>query len=195
MATSTVPPTVAAPDAAGSPFDNRFTRQFGTPSERVQQKALYHLNEDVMAFIRRAPFLVMATADAAGRCDASPRGGTPGFVTILDDRHLLLPDVAGNRRFDSYLNVEQNPHVGLLFMIPGSDRTVRVNGRARAVSKEEVLQHTSGLSLNYQDDNTILLQGLLVEVEQAYSHCPRSFRFADLWNTEVIESNQSESSR
>jgi uncharacterized protein len=179
--------TAVEPEAqvAPSPFENRFTSQFGMPSERVQKKVQDALNEDFKAFIRRSPFLVMATSDSAGRCDASPRGGKPGFVTILDDRHLLLPDVAGNRRFDSYLNVEQNPYVGLLFLIPGNDRTVRVNGRARAVAKEEVLQHIAGLSIHNPDEEAVLLQGLLVEVEEAFSHCPRSFRFADLWTPEA----------
>ncbi len=170
--------------------DNRFSRRFGRPSDRVRRKVADHLNEDVKAFIARSPFLVMATSDGTGRCDASPRGGRPGFVTILDDRHLLLPDVAGNRLFQSYLNIEQNPHVGLLFMIPGSERTVRVNGRAQIVTQEEVLRHIAGLSIHNPDDNAVLLQGLVVEVEEAYGHCPRSFRFADLWNPQAIATNR-----
>jgi uncharacterized protein len=180
----------AAPLPASSPFDNTFTRRHGRPSARVQQKVQPRMNADVQAFIRRAPFLVMATSDAAGRCDASPRGGTPGFVAILDERHLLLPDVKGNRLFQSYLNVEQNPHVGLLFMIPGSDRTVRVNGTATVLDDAEVRRHIEGLSLHNPDENAILLQGLLIEVEEAYGHCPRSFAFADLWNVETIVANR-----
>ena len=148
------------------------------------------MNVDVQAFIRRAPFLVLATSDAAGRCDASPRGGTPGFVTILDERHLLLPDVKGNKLFQSYLNVEQNPHVGLLFMVPGSDRTVRVNGAATLLDDAAVRQHIAGLSLHNPDENAVLLQGLLIEVEEAYGHCPRSFTFADLWNVDTIAANR-----
>jgi predicted pyridoxine 5'-phosphate oxidase superfamily flavin-nucleotide-binding protein len=136
---------------------------------------------------------VLATSGQGGRCDASPRGGQPGFVAILDERHLLLPDVAGNRLFDSYRNVAQNPQVGLLFLIPGSERTVRVNGRARIVDDAEVRQHIAGLAVHYTDDNTILLQGLVIEVEEAYGHCPRALKFADLWNTETIAANQRES--
>jgi uncharacterized protein len=174
----------------GDPFDNPFTRRFGVPVERVQRKVVDHLNEHVRDFIARAPFLVMATANGDGRCDASPKGGLPGFVAILDERHLLIPDVAGNRLFQSYLNMTENPHVGLLFLIPGSDSTVRVNGRARLVDREEVLRHVAGLSVHWKDDNTVLLQGVLVEVEEAYSHCPRSFRFADLWNPETVAANR-----
>jgi uncharacterized protein len=177
-------------EVEGDPFDNPFTRRFGVPVERVQRKVVDHLSEPVRDFIARAPFLVMATADGDGRCDASPKGGLPGFVAVLDERHLLIPDVAGNRLFQSYLNMTENPHVGLIFLIPGSDSTVRVNGRARLVDREEVLRHVAGLSVHWKDDNTILLQGVLVEVEEAYSHCPRAFRFADLWNPETIAANR-----
>jgi uncharacterized protein len=172
----------------GDPFDNRFTRQFGQPAERPRKKVVPYLEGHVREFIARAPFLVMATSDGEGRCDASPKGGRPGFVAVLDERHLLVPDVAGNRLFQSYLNMSANPHVGLLFMIPGSDSTVRVNGRARLIEQDEVRRHVDGLSVYWKDDNTVLLQGVLVEVEEAYSHCPRAFRFADLWNPQAVSS-------
>ena len=188
--TSTIERKKATGPATAGGFDNTFTRQFGTPSERVQQKVLSYLKEDVQAFIRRSPFLVMATADGAGRCDASPKGGAPGFVRILDERHLLLPDVAGNKLFQGYLNVEQTGRVGLLFMIPGEERTARVNGTAAILSGEEVRRHVAQLEVQYEDDNTILLQGLLIEVEEAYTHCPRAFKFADLWNPETIAANR-----
>jgi PPOX class probable FMN-dependent enzyme len=178
------------PQPQTASLDDALARQFGMPTTRVQAKVRDHLTDDVQAFIRRSPFLVLATAGAGGRCDASPRGGRPGFVAILDERHLLLPDVAGNRLFDSYRNVQQNPHVGMLFLIPGSERTVRVNGRARIVDDVEVRRHIAGLSVHYTDDNTILLQGLVIEVEEAYGHCPRSLKFADLWNTQTIGSNR-----
>jgi uncharacterized protein len=170
------------------PFDNPFTRQFGVPAERPRKKVVPYLEAHVREFIARAPFLVMATSDGEGRCDASPKGGRPGFVAVLDERHLLVPDVAGNRLFQSYLNMSANPHVGLLFMIPGSDTTVRVNGRARLIDQDEVRRHVDGLSVSWKDDNTVLLQGVLVEVEEAYSHCPRAFRFADLWNPQTAGS-------
>lgn len=171
-------------------FDNRFTRQFGLPSERVQVKIKDHLTDELQAFIRRSPFLVMATADAAGRCDASPKGGKPGFVAILDEKHLLLPDVTGNKLFQSYLNVDQNPGIGLIFFIPGVNGTVRVNGRAMIVSKEELERRKIELSLHNPDEKSIALQGLMIEVEEAYTHCPRALKFADLWNTETIEANR-----
>jgi uncharacterized protein len=171
-------------------FDSRFHDAFGQPGEGPRKKVLAYLSEAHQTFIRQSPFLVMATAGAAGQCDASPRGGMPGFVRIVDDRHLLLPDVKGNRRFDSYRNIDENPHVGLLFMIPGSDRTVRVNGTAHVVDADEVRRVAGEPSLHNPDEDAHLLQGLVVEVEQAYSHCPRSFAFADVWNTDTIQQNR-----
>jgi hypothetical protein len=182
-------PTASSDDVVGS-FDNCFTRQFGLPSERVQKKVLGFLTQEVQAFIARSPFLVMATSDATGRCDASPKGGRPGFVRALDDRHLLLPDVKGNRLFQSYLNMTANPHVGLIFFIPGVERTVRVNGRVRLVEAEEVRRLGASLDLNDPDEDAVLLQGIVLEVEEAYGHCPRSLHFADVWNTGTIEENR-----
>jgi hypothetical protein len=173
-----------------STFENRFTRQFGVPSERVQTKVKSFLTEPVREFIAQSPFLVMATSDADGNCDASPKGGTPGFVQILDDRHLLIPDVAGNKLFQSYLNLTANPHVGLIFFIPGNDGSVRVNGRATIVSQDELEARGISLSVNNPDNNARMLQGLVIEVEEAYTHCPRALKFADLWNVEVIRQNR-----
>ena len=175
---------------AAAPFENRFTRQFGAPAERARKKVKDFLSEEVRSFIGRSPFLVMATADAEGRCDASPKGGRPGFVAVLDDRRLLIPDVAGNKLFQSYLNLEQSPGVGLIFFIPGVDRTVRVNGRATLLSREEVDRYRVALSLHNPDENAIMLQGIVVEVQEAYGHCPRALTFSDLWNAETIQENQ-----
>lgn len=169
---------------------NRFQETFGTPSDRARLKVINTLSEEVQQFIQHAPFVVMATSNQHGQCDASPKGGAPGFVKVLDEKHLLLPDVAGNRLFQSYENIDTNPQVGLLFMIPGSDRTARVNGQARVVSKEELEQYKMTLSVQWTDDNTKHLQGLLIEVEEAYGHCPRAFKFANLWDAETIQNNQ-----
>jgi PPOX class probable FMN-dependent enzyme len=171
---------------------NRFQESFGTPVDRTRGKLRDHLHPWVQEFIRNAPFAVLATADAEGRCDASPRGGRPGFVKVLDDRHLLLPDVAGNKLFQSYANVEHNPRVGLIFFIPGVGWTARVNGRARVVERDELEQREGELSVYWTDDNTKLLQGLLIEVEEAYGHCPRALAFSKLWDADVIGANLSD---
>ena len=167
-------------------FDNRFTRQFGLPKERPATKVKGYLMDNVKEFIRRSPFVVMATSGADGSCDASPKGGKPGFVRMLDDRHLLVPDVAGNRLFQSYQNIAVNPHVGLIFLIPGLSEVVRVNGRVRMVSRQELDQYDVEDSMYNPDGNRDVLQGIVVEVEEAYGHCPRALNYADLWNPEVI---------
>ena len=162
-------------------FDNPFTKQFGFPKERPATKVKGYMIDRVKDFIRQAPFLVMATSGADGSCDASPKGGKPGFVKVLDDSTLLLPDVAGNRLFQSYVNMSQNPQVGLVFFIPGVRETVRVNGRVRIVSKEELERLEIELEVNNPDDESKVLQGILIEIEEAYGHCPRALHFSELW--------------
>jgi hypothetical protein len=132
----------------------------------------------------------MATSGTDGRCDASPKGGLPGFVKVLDDSRLLMPDVAGNRLFQSYLNIDESPYVGLIFFIPGVGETVRVNGRATFVAEEELRRLDVTLEVRNPDDNSRILQGLVVEVEEAYGHCPRALAFSDLWDEEQIGENR-----
>ena len=170
--------------------ENRFVTAFGPANERAVSKVKDTLSDQVKSFIAQSPFVVMATSNREGRCDTSPKGGKPGFVKVLDDRHLVVPDVAGNRLFQSYLNMDGNPHVGLLFLIPGSNDTVRVNGRVTILPREELERLNITLSLNNPDDNSIQLQGILVEVEEAYPHCPRALKFAELWSVEEIQSRQ-----
>ena len=168
-------------------FDNRFTRAFGFPLERIAAKIKGSLTEPIKAFIAESPFCVMATSGPDGRCDASPKGGKPGFVRVLDEGHLLVPDVAGNRLFDSYRNMDENAHVGLIFFIPGLSEAVRVNGRVAIVSKDELDRLGIERSVYNPDLERDLLQGIIVEVEEAYGHCPRAMNYSDLWNTDTIE--------
>ena len=169
---------------------NRFTEQFGHPNERVATKVKSHMTAYVQEFIRCAPFAVMATSDRDGRCDASPKGGRPGFVQVLDDSHLLFPDVAGNRLFQSYQNMDSNPHIGLVFFIPGVNDTVRVNGKVIIVDQEALNQRKIEVSLHNPDDRAKYLQGIVIEVEESYGHCPRALQFSQLWDAQEILSNQ-----
>src|SRR5262245_39845077 len=105
----------------------------GQPSEIALRKDIGRLDEHCRAFIARSPFVLVSTSDRTGRCDVSPKGDAPGFVLVVDDRHLLIPDRPGNKRFDGMGNLLQNPGIGLLFLLPGSEETLRVNGRARIV--------------------------------------------------------------
>jgi PPOX class probable FMN-dependent enzyme len=169
---------------------NRFQEQFGTPKGRAAIKVRDYMTSYVKEFISQSPFVIMATSDRDGHCDTSPKGGKPGFVRVLDDQHLLLPDVAGNKLFQSYGNMDGNPHVGLLFMIPGIDETVRVNGTVTMVDKAELERRQIDMSLYNPDDNAKPLQGILIEVDEAYGHCPRALKFSQLWNVEQIQTHQ-----
>lgn len=169
---------------------SRFNDQFGEMSERAKVKVKTEMSDFVQKFIQASPFVVMASADPEGNCDASPKGGKPGFVKVIDGTRLLLPDVAGNRLFQSYQNMDANPHVGLLFMIPGVNDTVRVNGTVSIVDKEELERQKVELSLYWTDDNAKHLQGIIINVEESYGHCPRAYNFAKLWDTDQIAENQ-----
>ena len=169
---------------------SRFNENFGEMSPRAKFKVKGEMSDFVQKFIAAAPFVVMASSDPEGNCDASPKGGKPGFVKVIDSARLLLPDVAGNRLFQSYQNMDSNAHVGLLFMIPGVNDTVRVNGTVTIVSKEELERQKVELELYWTDDNSKHLQGVIINVEESYSHCPRAYNFAKLWDTDQIVENQ-----
>ncbi len=170
---------------------NRFTDAFGNPRGRAAAKVKDHMTPYVQEFIRQSPLAVMGTSDADGHCDASPKGGKPGFVRVLDEKHLLFPDVAGNKLFQSYQNVASNDHVGLIFFVPGINETVRVNGKAVIIDKQELDRRNVELSLYELDENSMHLQGMIIEVEEAYGHCPRAMKFSRLWDVEKIAANKS----
>lgn len=165
---------------------NRAQALHGEPKEFVKNKILPALDEATRDFIGASPFCVLATSNAEGQCDASPKGGAPGFVRVLDDHRLLLPDVAGNNLFQSYENVDSQPGVGMLFMIPGCEWTVRVNGRATPLQKSDDLLDGVMPTGDHEDDNTRILQALEIQIDEVYAHCPRAYLFGDLWNTEKI---------
>ena len=148
---------------------------YGPPSEIAARKSLLRLDEHCRHFIARSPFLCLSSAAADGTADVSPRGDAPGFVRVLDDHTLLIPDRLGNNRIDSLLNLVQNPHVGLLFLIPGVDETLRVNGLARVVLRSELLDESA---VNEKTPRT----GLLVEVRETFLQCAKALRRSRLWS-------------
>jgi PPOX class probable FMN-dependent enzyme len=168
---------------------SRFNDQFGEMSSRAKEKVKGEMSDFVQKFIAASPFAVMATADPEGNCDASPKGGKAGFVKVIDGTRLLFPDVAGNRLFQSYQNMDTNPHIGLLFMIPGVNDTVRINGTISIVDKEELERQKVELELYWTDDNSKHLQGMIIEVAEAYTHCPRALKFSKLWGVDEIQGN------
>jgi len=171
---------------------NRYQAAFGLPRESTAAKVRDHLHPWVQEFIRNAPFAVLSSADANGNCDASPKGGRPGFVRVADERHLILPDVKGNRLFQSYENIDTNPHVALLFMIPGIEHTARVNGSAEVIDLTTLADRGLTLEVHDPDDNAALQQGLLITVHEAYGQCPRALKFGRIWDTATIDGNRAE---
>ena len=150
----------------------------GHPSEVVVSKIVDHLNPLTRQFIEASPFMCIATSSPDGRCDVSPRGDPAGFVRILDQRTLLIPDRPGNRIADSLRNILENPHVGLLFLIPGIGDSFRVNGRASIIDDPELL------AASVVDGKAPKL-GILVEIEEAYTQCSKALIRSDLWNPEL----------
>ncbi len=148
---------------------------FGAPGERAVLKERPRLDEHARAFIARSPFVLLATSNAAGRCDVSPKGDAPGFVLALDDRHLVVPDRIGNNRIDGLTNIMENPHVGMIFLIPGREDTLRVNGRACIVRDAEILAR-----LEVQGKRPKVAIG--VEVEECFLHCAKAFKRSGLWD-------------
>jgi hypothetical protein len=146
----------------------------GAPSERAQLKDRGGFDAESRRFIELSPFLLISTSGTDGTCDVSPKGDAPGFVRVLDERHLVIPERNGNKRFDSMKNLLTNHHVGLLFLVPGCDYTLRVNGRAWITRDQSLLD-----SLAAQGVTPKLAIG--VEAQQAYFHCVKSFRRSKLW--------------
>jgi PPOX class probable FMN-dependent enzyme len=149
----------------------------GEPGDVVKSKVADRLNELTRQYIERSPFLCLATAAPDGSCDVSPRGDPSGFVRILDERTLLLPERPGNRLADSLRNVLQNPHVALLFVIPGIGDTFRVNGRATIVTDPELLAPCAV-------EGKIPRLGLRIEIDEAFTHCSKAFLRSSLWDPE-----------
>ena len=151
---------------------------YGEPSHRAKAKQLPQLDQHARAFIGLSPFLVIASSDGQGRGDATPRGDAPGFVAVLDDATLLIPDRPGNRRVDTMLNVAENPSVGLLFLVPGVNETLRVNGLARMTVDAELLKP---LAAQGKDP----VAGLIVQVEEVYFHCGKALIRSRLWDPDT----------
>lgn len=149
----------------------------GSPTELVLTKIADRLNALTRQFVEHSPFVCVATARPDGGLDVSPRGDPPGFVRILDERTLLLPDRPGNRIADTLTNLLEDPRIALLFLIPGIGDTFRVNGRARIVDDAELLAPSAV-------DGKVPRLGLLVSIEEAYTQCSKALIRSDLWNPE-----------
>jgi uncharacterized protein len=164
--------------------DHRITTEeqlraiIGSPQRMVQLKVVSELNEITSDFIRRSPFVVLATADREGNQDASPKGDHPGFVAIEDSRTLLIPERSGNKLAFGYLNILSNPHVGIIFMIPGTDETLRVNGTAELTSDPAVCERLTARGAAAK-------LAIRVHIEQCFFHCAKAFLRSQLWKPET----------
>jgi len=146
----------------------------GDPVAGVELKVYDHLIEEAIDFVGRSPFLVLSTTDAAGRIDASPKGDAPGFVQVEDEQTLVIPDRPGNKLIFGLTNLLENPHVGILMMIPGTTETLRMNGTAELRSDPELLE-----SLAARGKPAVL--AIRVTVEECFFHCSKAFVRAQLW--------------
>ncbi len=149
----------------------------GTPADTAVVKIANRLNDLTRQFIERSPFVCVATASPDGGLDVSPRGDPAGFVRILDERTLLMPDRPGNRIADTLTNLLQDPRIALLFLIPGVGDTFRVNGRASIVDDPELLAAS-------EVEGKLPRLGLLIAIEEAYTQCPKALIRSELWNPE-----------
>jgi PPOX class probable FMN-dependent enzyme len=160
----------------------------GDPLPRVANKSRSALTDEHRQWLARSPFCLLATAGANGTCDVSPKGDPPGFTLALDDRTIAIPDRPGNKRVDSFVNVLSNPHVGLIYLIPGRTDTMRVNGRASLLrdapffDEMVVKGHRPSLAL-------------LVEIEEVFFHCAKAFLRSSLWEPETWSSPDAVPSR
>jgi len=150
---------------------------YATPGERAVKKQLSSLDRHCRRFIELSPFLVLATAGATGTMDASPRGGVPGFIKLRDECTLLVPDAPGNNRLDSLENILATGRVGLLFLVPGIDETLRVNGSA-------VLSQAADDLALCTDDRRVPKVVVRVTVQEAYLHCAKALMRSRLWSPE-----------
>ena len=152
---------------------------YALPAERAVRKQLNHLDVHCQRFIALSPLCVLASSGGdGGMLDASPRGGPPGFVKVADAQHLLLPDAGGNNRLDSISNLLHDPRIGLLFMVPGVDETLRVNGVARLRDEAAFIDRFAG-------ERQLPKLVIEIEVQEAYLHCAKALMRSKLWSADA----------
>lgn len=148
---------------------------YSKPSERASKKQLNHLDKHAINFIRKSPFMTIATSDANGNLDVSPRGGQQGFVRVVDENHLFIPDYKGNNRIDSLTNIIDTGHIGTLFFIPGVDETLRVNGTAQVTASPTILEA-------FAEESKTPITCILITVEEVFLHCAKALMRSKLWS-------------
>ncbi len=148
---------------------------YGYPKGRARVKVLTSLEKHSIYYITHSSFIVMSTVDESGRMDASPRGGDPGFIKILNNQKIIIPDFKGNNRIDSLTNIIETGIIGILFLIPGIDETLRINGKAQVTTSENYLTHFSDL-------DKPPISCTVVSIEEIFLHCAKAFMRSKLWD-------------
>ena len=151
---------------------------YDQPSEMARKKAIGHLDERSREFVAASGLVFLASVDGDGHCDVTPRGGPAGFVSVLDDRHLAIPDATGNKRLDTMHNVVVTGRLGLVFLIVGRGQTLRVNGRACVTANPELVESLTPVGKPPRS-------ALVVQVEEVYAHCPKAFVRSGAWKPET----------
>jgi PPOX class probable FMN-dependent enzyme len=152
--------------------------RLGHPDQPAKDKILDHLDRSSRVFLAHSPFCCLSTSDAAGNCDCSPRGDYPGFIRALDDRTLVIPDRLGNRLADSFSNILDNGHVGLVCFVPGMIETLRINGTAFVTDDPALMRML-------EQDHVVPALATVVRIEQVYLHCGRALLRSRLWDPEM----------
>lgn len=158
--------------------EDALREHYRQPSDITRRKRIDHLDEHCRAFVDHAPFVLVGTAAPDGTADVSPKGGPPGFVVVLDEHRLAIPDLAGNNLLDSLTNLVANPSIGLLFLVPGMEETLRVNGRGCITRDPAVLDACA-----VKDRRPTAAIG--VDVTEAFVHCAKAFRRSGLWDPDA----------
>ncbi|HET6449539.1 MAG TPA: MSMEG_1061 family FMN-dependent PPOX-type flavoprotein [Conexibacter sp.] len=162
------------PFAGAIAGEARLRELYERPMPHVLRKQLDHVDEMARRLIALTPIVFVASHDADGRCDVTPRGGQPGFVSVLDEHHVAIPDATGNRRLDTLVNVAATGHAALIFLIPGRDWTLRINGRACVSAEPELLERLTAVG---KPPRT----AIVVRADELYAHCPKAFVRSRLW--------------
>lgn len=152
---------------------------YGFPGGRTKDKVFAILDKHTINFISKSPFLVLSTSGLNGNLDASPRGGDPGFLKVLNEGELIIPDAKGNNRIDSLINIVETKKVGILFLIPGVDETLRINGSASISTNRKYLEL---FPFEQNEPKTFII----IKIEEVFLHCAKAFMRSKLWHKDAL---------
>lgn len=155
--------------------ENQLRELYDLPSGRAKDKVFSTLDKHAINFISKSPFIVLSTSNKNGKMDASPRGGNPGFVKVLNSQEIVIPDAKGNNRVDSLINIVETGRIGMLFLIPGVDETLRLNGAAFITSDTKYIEM-------FLSEKTPVKTCLVIKVEEVFLHCAKAFMRSSLWH-------------